>query len=168
MTKTWTPHPTHRNTLIEPNCNGSLLRFDYEQAGKKKHVLLFANPHTQKGRTHHTLQVSFDEGLTWPDSHHMLLDEGRGAGYPSMTRVDDQHVGIVYEGSQSQLTFEKIPLVDLLEPTRRLVARDIWQREVSKEGRALLEAGIRELATSQEPEAVKNLGMAREWIHLTQ
>jgi sialidase-1 len=137
--QTWTPHPTHRNTLIEPNCNGSLLRFDYEQAGKKKHVLLFANPHTQKGRTHHTLQVSFDEGLTWPDSHHMLLDEGRGAGYPSMTRVDDQHVGIVYEGSQSQLTFEKIPLVDLLEPTRRLVARDIWQREVSKEGRALLE-----------------------------
>ena len=137
--QTWTPHPTHRNTLIEPNCNGSLLRFDYEQAGLKKHVLLFANPHTQKGRTHHTIQVSFDEGLTWPDSHHMLLDEGRGAGYPSMTQIDDQHVGIVYEGSQSQLTFEKIPVVDLLEPTRRLVARDIWQREVSKEGRHLLE-----------------------------
>ncbi|MFV2069749.1 MAG: exo-alpha-sialidase, partial [Pirellulales bacterium] len=50
--QTWKPHATSRNTLIEPNCNGSLLRVDYEQAGEKKHVLLFANPHTQKDRTH--------------------------------------------------------------------------------------------------------------------
>ena len=31
--KSWTPHATDRNTLIEPNCNGSLLRVDYEAAG---------------------------------------------------------------------------------------------------------------------------------------
>jgi sialidase-1 len=114
--KTWEPHATNRNTLIEPNCNGSLLRVDYEAAGEKKHVLLFANPHTQMGRTHHTIQVSFDDGRTWPKSHHLLLDEGRGAGYPSLTRIDDQHVGIVYEGSQSHLVFEKLSLVELLRP----------------------------------------------------
>jgi len=112
--QTWQPHPTSRNTLIEPNCNGSLLRVNYQQAGKEKHVLLFANPHTQKGRTHHTIQCSFDDGQTWPDSHHLLLDEGQGAGYPSLTRVDADHVGIVYEGSQAQLVFEKIPLRDLI------------------------------------------------------
>ncbi len=137
--QTWKPHATSRNTLIEPNCNGSLLRVDYEQSGNKKQVLLFANPHTQKGRSHHTIQVSYDDGKTWPDSHHLLLDEGLGAGYPSLTRVDDGHVGIVYEGSQSHLVFEKIPLVELLEPTRRIAARDVWQREVSKEGAAYLE-----------------------------
>ncbi len=113
--QTWHPHETNRNTLIEPNCNGSLLRVDYEGAGEKRHVLLFANPHTQKGRTHHTIQVSFDDGRTWPKSHHLLLDEGRGAGYPSLTRVDDQHVGIVYEGSQSHLVFEKFSLDELLK-----------------------------------------------------
>ena len=117
--QTWTPHATHRNTLIEPNCNGSLLRVDYEQAGQPKHVLLFANPHTQKGRTHQTLQVSFDDGLTWPASHHLLLDEGAGAGYPSLTRIDANHIGIVYEGSQSNLMFERIALADLLAPARR-------------------------------------------------
>ncbi|MBC7967498.1 MAG: exo-alpha-sialidase, partial [Fuerstia sp.] len=89
--QTWKPHPTNRNTLIEPNCNGSLLRMNYQQGGQEKHVLLFANPHTQKGRTHHTIQVSFDDGQTWPGSHHMLLDEGLGAGYPSLTRVDAGH-----------------------------------------------------------------------------
>ena len=28
-------------------------------------MLLFANPHSQQGRTHHTIQVSFDDGKTW-------------------------------------------------------------------------------------------------------
>ncbi len=137
--QTWQPHETSRTTLIEPNCNGSLLRFDYERDGQQQHVLLFANPHSQQGRTHHTIQVSFDDGLTWPDSHHWLLDEGRGAGYPSLTRIDSDHVGIVYEGSQSHLVFEKLPIIDLLEPTRRHASREIWQHEVSKEGLQYLE-----------------------------
>lgn len=137
--QTWQPHATSRNTLIEPNCNGSLLRFDYECGSERKHVLLFANPHSQQGRTHHTVQVSFDDGQTWPDSHHWLLDEGRGAGYPSLTCVDRDHVGVVYEGSQSHLVFEKLPIVDLLEPTRRHASRQVWQREVSIEGTRLLE-----------------------------
>jgi len=112
--QTWQAHETNRNTLIEPNCNGSLVRVDFEKAGEKEHVLLFANPHTQQGRTHHTIQVSFDDGRTWPKSHHLLLDEGRGAGYPSLTQVDDSHVGIVYEGSQSHLVFEKLSVDELL------------------------------------------------------
>ncbi|WP_373651886.1 alpha/beta hydrolase fold domain-containing protein [Schlesneria sp. DSM 10557] len=137
--QTWIPHTTHSNTLIEPNCNASLLRADYQRGTKQKRALLFANPHSQKGRTHHTIQVSFNEGGTWPESHHMLLDEGPGAGYPSLTRIDHDHVGIVYEGSQSQLTFEKIPLVELLEPARRAAASAISKREVSKEGVQLVD-----------------------------
>ncbi len=38
-----------------------------------------------------------------------------GRGYPSITRIDDQHIGIVYEGSQSDLVFEKISLDELLK-----------------------------------------------------
>jgi len=110
--KTWQPHETNRNTLIEPNCNASLYRMDL--AGNRGHVLLFANPHTQKGRTHQTIQVSFDDGRTWPKANHLLLDEGRGRGYPSLSRIGNDHVGIVYEGSQADLTFEKIPLEELI------------------------------------------------------
>ena len=112
--QSWRPHETHRKTLIEPNCNGSLLRFDYTEGGKPKHVLLFANPHSQTGRDHHSIQVSFDEGRTWPAQYRLLLDEGRGAGYPSLTRIDREHVGIVYEGSRAHLVFEKISLNELL------------------------------------------------------
>lgn len=111
--QTWTPHATNRKGLIEPNCNGSTLRFDYRVGKATKSVLLFANPHSQKSRTHHSIQVSFDEGKTW--RNRLLLDEGRGAGYPSLSKVDDEHVGIVYEGSGSHLVFEKIPISELLK-----------------------------------------------------
>ena len=111
--QTWRPHKTNRNTLIEPNCNGSTLRFDYSENGERKHVLLFANPHTQTRRDYHTIQVSFDDGLTWPEENRLLLDEFLGAGYPSLTRVDDEHVGIVYEGSPANLTFERVSLDEL-------------------------------------------------------
>jgi sialidase-1 len=113
--KSWQPHKTHRKTLIEPNCNGSLLRFDYKENGKAKHVLIFANPHSQTGRNHQTVQVSFDSGNSWPKEYKLLLDEGNGNGYPSLTKVDDNHVGIVYEGSQAHLVFEKIPIKELLK-----------------------------------------------------
>ena len=76
--------------------------------------LLFANPHSQKARTHQTIQVSFDDGRTWPEKNHLLLDEGKGRGYPSLSRIDDRHAGIVYEGSQADVVFEKIPLEDLV------------------------------------------------------
>ena len=112
--QSWRPHPTHRKALIEPNCNGSLCRFDYEEDGKQKHILLFANPHSQTGRDHHSIQVSFDDGHTWPEKYRLLLDEGRGNGYPSVTQIDASHVGIVYEGSQAHLVFEKLSLHELL------------------------------------------------------
>ena len=113
--RTWTPHATNRIGIIEPNCNGSLYRFDYREGGKSKSVLLFANPYSQKSRTNQSIQVSFDEGKTWPAKHRLLLDEGSGKGYPSLSRVDDRHVGIVYEGSGAHLVFERIPIEDLVK-----------------------------------------------------
>ncbi|MFT5465074.1 MAG: sialidase-1 [Verrucomicrobiales bacterium] len=121
--QTWTPHPTNRNTLIEPTCNGSLFRFG--------DVLLFANPHSQKGRTHHSIQVSFDDGATWPAEHRLLLDEGRGAGYPSLSRIDNEHVGIVYEGSGSQIVFEKIAIGELIKPLEIRTSKEGDRAEVS-------------------------------------
>jgi acetyl esterase/lipase len=137
--QSWQDHPTSRTALIEPNCNGSLLRFVRRNDQGDRSLLLFANPHSQQGRTHHTVQVSFDDGRTWPDSHHWLLDEGRGAGYPSMTRIDDDHVGIVYEGSQSHLVFQRLAIADLIDPIRRHGTREITNRQVSDEGKRLLE-----------------------------
>ena len=113
--QTWNAHETNRSALVEPNCNGSLYRFDYREDGESKHILLFANPNATDGRHHHTIKISFDDGRTWPEEYQILLDEGRGRGYPSVSRVDDEHVGIVYEGSQADLVFERLSLDELLK-----------------------------------------------------
>jgi sialidase-1 len=113
--KTWQPHSTNRNTLIEPNCNGSLRCVHYRQGGETKQALLFANPFSQTARVNQSIQVSFDDGKTWPEKNRMLLDDGKGRGYPSISQIDVDHTGIVYEGSTADIVFEKIALSELLK-----------------------------------------------------
>lgn len=112
--ETWTEHPTSRNALIEPTCMASLHRHDYIENGQKKRILLFSNPSSRTTRDHITIKVSFDDGETWPEEYWLLLDEGRGRGYSCLTSIDEQTIGILYEGSRSDLTFQKIALDDLI------------------------------------------------------
>lgn len=112
--ETWSPHATNRNTIIESGCNASLLSVKLNTKSEIKQILLFANPHSQKSRTHQSIQVSYDDGKTWPAEKRILLDEYRGAGYPSLARINKDEIGIVYEGSQAHLVFQKIPLAKML------------------------------------------------------
>lgn len=114
---TWQVHSSHEN-LLEPTCNASL--YDWtNREDPAASLLLFANPQDAKQRIRHTIQWSLDDGVTWPAAQRLLLDDGRGAGYPSLSRVDDEHIGIVYEGSQAHLVFERISRKELLEATRQ-------------------------------------------------
>jgi sialidase-1 len=105
--QTWKPHPTHEKDLIEPTCNASLYRWTSANPSNQP-MLLFANPQDPKKRIRQTIQASTDDGLTWPTQQRVLLDQSHGNGYPSISRVDDDHVGIVYEGSQAHLVFERL------------------------------------------------------------
>ena len=112
--KTWEEHASSRKTLPEPVCNAGLIKHHYYQQGKEKSVLIFINPANVSARKDMTIKVSFDEGKTWPEKYHMLLDEGRGRGYPSLTSIDQNTIGILYEGSQADLVFQRISLSDLI------------------------------------------------------
>jgi len=110
----WTEHPTSRNTLVEPTCMACLHKHEYTENGEKKNILLFSNPHSPVMRHRMTIKMSFDDGMTWPEEYWLLLDELRGRGYSCMTSVDDEHIGILYEGSQADLVFQKISLREIL------------------------------------------------------
>ncbi|MFZ2339914.1 MAG: sialidase family protein [Bacteroidales bacterium] len=112
--KTWIEHPTNSKVLIEPGCHGSLYKHTYSVNGEKKSILLFSNPNSSERRERMTLKVSFDEGMTWPEKYWILLDEGRSA-YSSITSVDEHTIGILYEGSQAHMTFQKIALTEFTE-----------------------------------------------------
>lgn len=113
--KTWKEHPTSRSALIESTCMASIHKHIYHINGEEKSILLFSNPNTKTGRYDMTIKVSFDDGSTWPEEYWMLLDEGRSYGYSCLTSVDENTIGILYEGSRAQMTFESIPLDELLK-----------------------------------------------------
>lgn len=115
---TWKEHPTSRSALIESTCMASIHKHVYHENGEEKSILLFSNPNTKTGRHHMTIKVSFDDGKTWPEEYWMLLDEGRSFGYSCLTSVDENTIGILYEGSRAHMTFESIPLKELIEPLK--------------------------------------------------
>ncbi|MEN6452621.1 MAG: sialidase family protein [Prolixibacteraceae bacterium] len=119
MGNTWTEHPTSHGALIESTCMASLHKHHYkDNQGKDKSILLFSNPNTKTGRHHMTIKISFDDGNTWPEKYWLLLDEGNSRGYSCLTSVDEKTIGILYEGSQADITFQRIPLSELLNPNR--------------------------------------------------
>jgi sialidase-1 len=112
---TWKEHPSSRSALIESTCMASLHKHVYNKNGEEKSILFFSNPNTKTGRHHMTIKASFDDGNSWPEEYYMLLDEGNSRGYSCITSVDENTIGILYEGSRADLIFESIPLGELLK-----------------------------------------------------
>ncbi len=107
--KNWTAHETSRKSLIEPVCMASLISFNHPGKGQ---ILFFSNPNSTKGRTNITVKTSFDQGKTWPEENQLEIYEDACAGYSCMTLIDENHIGILYEG-YSELYFEKININEL-------------------------------------------------------
>ena len=107
--KTWTEHPSSRSALPEPVCMASLINNPYSLG-----MLLFSNPATEKGRFNITIKASLNDGSSWPSEHQILLDEGTGWGYSCLTLINEKEVGILYESSVANITFQIIPLKEIL------------------------------------------------------
>lgn len=112
--KTWTIHPSSNSALPEPNCMASLIIADVNTDGQNRQLLLFSNPNDKNSRVNMTIKASFDQGMSWPEEHHILLNEKQSFGYSCLTMVDDNTVGILYEGVK-ELYFQKVPLDEFLK-----------------------------------------------------
>jgi sialidase-1 len=124
--RTWQTHSTHVKDLIEPRaCMASLINVGRELGWRNisndfnNEFLLFSNPNSLNGRNHTTIKASKDSGETWPAETQLLLDEQTGAGYSCMSMIDSETVGILYEGSQAQMTFQRIKIKDILNPPKK-------------------------------------------------
>ena len=112
--KTWAVHSSSNSALPEPNCMASLIGTTLKIDGVDKHVLFFSNPNDKFKRVNMTIKASIDEGLTWPLAYQLLLNTEDGYGYSCMTMIDENTIGILYEGVK-ELYFEKIPVSDVLK-----------------------------------------------------
>lgn len=111
MGQTWQKHPTSEKALIEPGaCMASLIDVNRETGKLGSGWLLFSNPDSLQGRRRITIKASKDQGKSWPDQFRLLLDQETSAGYSCLTMIDENTIGILYEGSQAHMAFQRIPL----------------------------------------------------------
>jgi sialidase-1 len=84
-------------TLIEPRCQASILRFSWPDDGKNR--ILFANPANTKDRKKMTVRMSYDEGRTWPVEK-LIFDQF--SAYSSLVKLPDGKVGLLYEAGDKK------------------------------------------------------------------
>lgn len=114
MGLTWAEHPSS-GALIESICMGSLLMVPAKNNVFGRDILLFSNPAVAKGRSKITIKASLDGGYTWPEANTLLLDEEELWGYSCLSMIDKETVGILYEGSAAQITFQAVKLKDIIK-----------------------------------------------------
>lgn len=116
---TWSEHVTSHNVLTEPTCMAALHSHEYTDGdGQKRQMLLFSNPNHHKLRKDMTLKVSFDDGMTWPEDNWIMFDQTRGAGYSSITSVNERTIGLLYESGLADLVFVQIDIDEILKPNK--------------------------------------------------
>lgn len=109
--ETWEEHPTSRKALPESTCMASIISASLPEHGE---VLFFSNPNSTDDRSKMTIKASTDQGMTWPEEYQLELYENDGFGYSCMTMIDENHIGILYEGSRD-LYFEKVHISEIFD-----------------------------------------------------
>jgi sialidase-1 len=112
--KNWTEHQTSYSALPDPVCMASLIKAKVNLQGAAKDVLFFSNPATTSGRYDISVKASLDMGQTWPATNHLLVDQRNCYGYSSLSRVDENTVGLLYEG-EKDLYFVRIPVREIVK-----------------------------------------------------
>lgn len=109
---TWS-HVKFDEALIEPVCQGSILRYSWPETGGRSRIL-FSNP-AGKERENLTVRLSYDEGATWAVSK--VLHPSPSA-YSCLAVLPDKTVACLFEcGKKSpyeKISLARIPL-DWLE-----------------------------------------------------
>jgi sialidase-1 len=115
MGKSWKTHATSYNTLEDPVCMASIIKAKVMVKGQLKDVLFFSNPNISKSpRKDITIKASLDLGETWQPANELLIDERECFGYSALTKIDDNTIGILYEGINS-LYFVRVPVAKIIK-----------------------------------------------------
>jgi Neuraminidase (sialidase) len=107
--------------LIDPGCNGSILRYTSIADGYQKNRLLFCNANSSKGRKNLTVRISYDEGKTW--SAGKVIDPGSSA-YSSLAICQDGSIGVLYEPGYKEVRFARFTLEALTDGKDKLSKPD--------------------------------------------
>ena len=90
--KTWKTVPDE--TLIDPACNASIIRYTSTADGYDKNRLLFSNAKSKNKRRNMTMRISYDEGKTWNAGKTIYAGD---SAYSTMTILQNGDIGLLFE-----------------------------------------------------------------------
>lgn len=108
--KTWSDI-SFDDDLPCPTCMASLISIPHPKK-KKKQLLVFANPASEKERKEGTVRISDDNGETWLWSK--LVKPGP-YGYSCLAQLPNGDIGLFYEGGNSKLYFTSLSIDQLMK-----------------------------------------------------
>jgi hypothetical protein len=111
--------PYAQTSILDPNCNGDLIRYTSVTEGYKKNRLLHSIPYAGS-RKNVSVLMSYDEGVTWPVRK--TIYSGASA-YSALTILSDGTIGMYYEVGEYetyQMYFARFSLSWLTD------GADIW------------------------------------------
>lgn len=114
MGKTWTEHITSYKALPDPVCMAGFIKARVNVKGSMRDVLFFSNVNSTAARENMTVKASLDMGETWLPAHELLVDERRSYGYSVLTKIDDNTIGLLYEGIRD-LNFVRIRVDEIIK-----------------------------------------------------
>lgn len=114
MGKTWVEHHTSGSVLEDPVCMAGFIKAEVNHGNARKEVLFLSNVNHSYARVNTTIRASLDWGETWPEAYSLLIDERSGFGYSSIARINEDTIGLLYEGIRD-LYFVRIPVKDILK-----------------------------------------------------
>ncbi len=104
--KTW--HSSPDSALIDPGCNGSIMKYDMPNSKVYQNILLFSNLKSKKTRENLTLRMSRDQGKNWTEGKTIYAGS---SAYSSMTILPNGDIGVLFERDDYQkITFVVLPL----------------------------------------------------------
>ncbi len=112
--QTWIVHASSNSALQESNCMASLISAKITVNGIPKDALFFSNPNTKTGRAHMTIKASLDQGVTWPSEYQIELNSADSYGYSCLTMVNENTLGILFEGTKD-LYFQEVKISEILK-----------------------------------------------------
>ncbi|MBS1487782.1 MAG: exo-alpha-sialidase [Bacteroidetes bacterium] len=111
----WTADATSGNTLPDPVCMASLIKANVNIKGVMTDVLFFCNPNVSAApRAQITVKASLDLGATWLPANQLLIDERPCYGYSCLTKIDNNTLGLLYEGTK-ELYFVHVPVSQIIK-----------------------------------------------------
>jgi sialidase-1 len=112
--KEWLEHHTSYKALRDPVCMASFIKAEVNLKGEKKNILFFSNANSPTARIDITIKASLDLGESWVPSNQLLIDERRTFGYSALTKIDNNTIGLLYEGIRD-LYFIRIPVNEIIK-----------------------------------------------------